>query len=56
MAALQRLRASGFEVRHTAMGPTAKATARVLRGRHIPTAIGDLAPDWRTADALSIGG
>jgi uncharacterized protein (DUF58 family) len=56
MAALERLRASGFEVRHTALGPAALATARTLRARHIPTAIGELAPDWRTADALTIGG
>jgi len=56
LGALLRLRSSGFEVRHLAIGPTASATARVLRARRIPAAVAALEPDWRTAPSVTVNG
>ncbi len=52
-AALRRLRASGFEVRHVALGPQGPAAVQRLRALGIAASLGRLEPDWRTAEALS---
>ena len=54
--ALRRLRSSGFEVRHVALGPRSKAHAAAARRVGIDALYGRLEPDWRTSDALTLVG
>ena len=54
--ALRRLRSSGFEVRHVALGPRSKAHAAAARRVGIDALHGRLEPDWRTSDALTLVG
>jgi uncharacterized protein (DUF58 family) len=51
---LRRLRASGFDVRHVAVGPHALEHAGRARRAGIDAATARLDPDWRTSDVLSI--
>ncbi|MFZ5852941.1 MAG: DUF58 domain-containing protein [Chloroflexota bacterium] len=55
-SALRRLRSSGFEVRHIALGP--RGPAWVVRARRlgIDARLARLEPDWRTSDALTVAG
>ncbi len=54
--ALRRLRASGFEVRHITFGPRSRALAAQGRRAGLDTVAGQLDPDWRTSDALTLAG
>jgi uncharacterized protein (DUF58 family) len=56
LPALRRLRASGFEVRHVAVGPRSRALAERARRGGIEAVAGHLDPDWRTSDALTLAG
>ncbi|MFI5254019.1 MAG: DUF58 domain-containing protein [Candidatus Limnocylindrales bacterium] len=56
VAGLRRLRWSGFDVRHIALGPAAMAHAAALRRLGIDASHGRLDPDWRTSDAFTIAG
>jgi uncharacterized protein (DUF58 family) len=53
---LRRLRATGHEVRHIALGPRARHQARLLARYGIQATAGRLEPDWRTSDALVLAG
>jgi hypothetical protein len=53
---LRRLRASGFRVRHVAVGPRALDDAVRARRAGIDAVSGQLTPDWRRSDALVLVG
>lgn len=53
---LRRLRASGYELLVVGVGPARTAIAARARDAGIRTIAADLAPDWRTADALTLAG
>lgn len=53
---LRRLRASGFTVQLIGIGPEASVAVARARDAGIPALVGDLGPDWRTADALALAG
>ena len=53
---VRRLRATGFELRHVAMGPQAAAHAARSRRLGIDAVVARLTPDWRTSDALVLAG
>jgi uncharacterized protein (DUF58 family) len=53
---LRRLRASGFSVRHVAVGPRALDDAVRARRAGIEAVSGRLSPDWRRSDALVLVG
>lgn len=53
---LRRLRASGFDVRHVAMGERAREHAERARQAGIAALTGHLDPDWGTSDALTLTG
>lgn len=54
--ALRRLRASGFEVRHVALGPGSRVQATQARRAGLDAVAAGLDPDWRTSDALTLAG
>lgn len=54
--ALRRLRSSGFEVRHIALGPGGPAWVARARRLGIDATLARLEPDWRTSDALTVAG
>ncbi len=54
--AVRRLRSSGFEVRHVALGPDGPAWVTRARRLGIDATLGRLEPDWRTSDALTLAG
>ena len=53
---LRRLAATGRAVQMVTVGADAAASAGRSRAAGVPTAVADLAPDWRTADALTLVG
>lgn len=53
---LRRLRRSGYRCEHIALGPQADAAHEAVRAAGLLSRIGELAPDWRTADALVVAG
>jgi uncharacterized protein (DUF58 family) len=53
---LRRLRATGYDLLLVAVGPLASVAAARGRDAGIPVLTADLAPDWRTADALALAG
>ena len=54
IGALRRLRTSGFDVRHIAIGPDAALHARRTRVAGIDSAVAEMTPDWRTCGALDV--
>jgi uncharacterized protein (DUF58 family) len=52
--ALRRLRASGFELLHVAVGREATAHAATARRLGVPVRVAGLAPDWRRCDVLEL--
>lgn len=52
--ALRRLRASGFELLHVAVGPEARLHTATAGRLGIPARVAALAPDWRTCDVLEL--
>lgn len=55
-AALHRLRGSGFETRHIALGSAAGLHVSRARRIGLDAIVGRLDPDWRTSDALTLAG
>jgi len=53
---LRRLRASGYELLVVGVGPQGPMAAARARDAGIRALTADLAPDWRTADALALAG
>ena len=51
---LRRLRASGYELLLVGVGPEASVAAARGQAAGLRTITADLAPDWRTADALAL--
>lgn len=51
---LRRLRSSGFEILHIALGPEATAHAALVRRFGLPARVARLAPDWRTCHAIEL--
>jgi uncharacterized protein (DUF58 family) len=52
--ALRRLRSSGFEVRHVAVGPLASSAVARARRFGIDSSVAHLEPDWRSSDAVTL--
>ncbi len=54
--ALRRLRSTGFEVRHVAIGARASTAASIASRAGIDAVVGRLEPDWRTCRAFALDG
>jgi uncharacterized protein (DUF58 family) len=53
---LRRLARSGYAVRYRGLGPEAAAFAGTMRAAGLEAGTMELAPDWRSADALVLAG
>jgi uncharacterized protein (DUF58 family) len=53
---MRRLARSGYAVRHLALGPGGEAHAEAASAAGVDSGTADLAPSWRDADALVLGG
>ncbi len=56
VSVLRRLGASGFDVMHVAVGPSAPAWQRQISSFGIDSRVARLDPDWRGAHALALAG
>jgi len=55
LGVLRRLARTGYAVQLVVMGPAAAARAAWARASGVPAFTAELAPDWRTSDALVLG-
>jgi uncharacterized protein (DUF58 family) len=55
LGVLRRLARTGYAVQLVLMGPDAAGHARVARAHGLAAYTAELAPDWRTSDALVVG-
>ncbi len=55
LGVLRRLARTGYAVQLVVMGPAAAARAAGARASGVAAYTAELAPDWRTSDALVVG-